>query len=192
LNLKQTLLADLRQHYYYYDGTPDREPSMSGIFKKVVNLKFTPVLIYRLAKYFYNLGVSPIAQILSLINFVVFGIEIGLRCRIGDGVYFPHTIGTVIGATTIGENAVIFQGVTLGSKAIDIGYHENERPSIGDNVTIGSGAKVLGGIVIGNNVSIGANAVVTKDLPDNVIAVGVPAKIIGNVTLENRNTETIL
>jgi serine O-acetyltransferase len=185
LNLKQTLLADLRQHYYYYDGTPDRKPSMIGIFKKVANLKFTPVLIYRLAKYFYDLGISPIAQILSLINFVVFGIEIGLRCNIGDGIYFPHTIGTVIGATTIGENAVIFQGVTLGSKTIDIGYHENERPSIGYNVTIGSGAKVLGGIVIGNNVSIGANAVVTRTLPDNVIAVGIPAKIIRNFTEES-------
>jgi serine O-acetyltransferase len=185
LNLKQTLLADLRQHYYYYDGTPEREVSMFGVFQKIVNLKFTPVLIYRLAKYFYDLKISPIAQVLSLINFVIFGIEIGLRGKIGEGVYFPHTIGTVIGATTIGTNAVIFQGVTLGSKTIDIGYHENERPSIGDNVTIGSGSKVIGGITIGSNVMIGANAVVTQSLPDNVIAVGIPARIIRKIDVGN-------
>jgi serine O-acetyltransferase len=178
LSLKQTLLADLRQHYYYYDGTPEREPSTFGIFKKTANLKFTPVLIYRLAKYFYDLGLSPVAQILSLINFVVFGIEIGLRCSIGEGLYFPHTRGIVIGATVIGTNAVIFQGVTLGSKVIDIGYHEELRPLIGDSVTIGSGAKVLGGITIGNGVTIGANAVVTKSLPNNTTAVGIPAKIV--------------
>jgi serine O-acetyltransferase len=187
LNLKQTLLSDLRQHYYYYDGTPDRETSMLGILQKVANLKFTPVLIYRLAKYLYELGIPAIAQILSLINFAIFGIEIGLRCHIGDGVYFPHTIGTVIGATTIGENAVIFQGVTLGSKTIDIGYHENERPSLGNNVTIGSGAKVIGGIKIGSNVMIGANAVVTQSLPDNVVAVGIPARIIREIDFQDNS-----
>jgi serine O-acetyltransferase len=184
ITLKQLLLADLKQHYYYYDGTPDKQPSVLGILKKAVNLKFTPVLLYRIASYFYQKGITPIAQIFLMLNFILFGIEIGLRCEIAEGLYFPHTVGTVIGAASIGCNAVIFQGVTLGSKLIDIGYHEEDRPSIGDNVSIGSGAKILGGIEIGNNVIIGANAVVTKSLPDNVLAIGIPAKIVTKSTLE--------
>jgi serine O-acetyltransferase len=181
LNLKQTLLADLKQHYYYNDGTPERQPSVWGIFKKVIHLKFTPVLLYRLASYFYQGKFSLASKLLSMLNFILFGIEIGLRCDIGEGLYLPHTVGTIIGASAIGRNAVIFQGVTLGSKTIDIGYHQDQRPSIGENVVIGSGAKVLGGIVIGNNVTIGANAVVTKSLPDNVVAVGIPSRIIREV-----------
>jgi serine O-acetyltransferase len=94
------------------------------------------------------------------------------------GLYIPHPVGTVIGATKIGHNATILQGVTLGAKEIDISYLPANRPTIGDNVTIGAGAKVLGGIFIGDNVTIGANAVVTKSLPDHVVAAGVPAKII--------------
>ena len=184
MDLKQTLLVDLKQHYYYYDGTPERQPSVWGVLKKVIHLKFTPVLLYRFASHFYHIGFVPIAKILSILNFILFGIEIGLRCDIGEGLYLPHTVGTVIGATAIGRNAVIFQGVTLGAKTIDIGYHKDQRPLIGDSVVIGSGAKVLGGIIVGNNVTIGANAVVTKSLPDNVVAVGVPAKIICNINQE--------
>jgi serine O-acetyltransferase len=73
---------------------------------------------------------------------------------------------------------VIYHQVTIGAKEVDIGYHEEKRPVIGDNVIIGSGAKVLGGITIGHNVTIGANAVVTQSVPDNVIVGGIPAEII--------------
>jgi serine O-acetyltransferase len=116
----------------------------------------------------FSLNYSPLASIRFS----------GLFCTTKLPLYIPHPVGTVIGATKIGHNATILQGVTLGAKEIDISYLPANRPTIGDNVTIGAGAKVLGGINIGDNVTIGANAVVTKSLPDNVVAAGVPAKII--------------
>jgi serine O-acetyltransferase len=177
MSLKQLLLADL-QRQYHYAGLNDTQPNTWGIFKKALNPRFAPVLLWRIASHFHSLHLNPLAKIASLLNFIIFGIEIGLQCEIGGGLYIPHPVGTVIGATKIGHNATILQGVTLGAKEIDISYLPANRPTVGDNVTIGTGAKVLGGITIGNNVTIGANAVVTKSLPDNVVAAGVPAKII--------------
>jgi serine O-acetyltransferase len=177
MSLKQILLADL-QRQYYYEGISDLQPTLLGIIKRVLNPRFTPVFLTRLAYHLASLGLNPIAKIISLLNFIIFGIEISLRCKIGEGLYLPHTVGTVVGANKIGRNVVIFQGVTIGAKELDFVVTPEQRPSIGDNVTIGSGAKVLGGIEIGNNVTIGANAVVTKSLPDNVIAAGIPARII--------------
>jgi serine O-acetyltransferase len=114
----------------------------------------------------------------SLINFFAFGIEISVRCPIGPGLCLPHTQGTVIGARRIGANATIFQGVTIGAKEIDFTYTELSRPTVGDEVTIGSGAKVLGGITIANRVRVGANSVVLSNIPEGGLAVGAPARII--------------
>ncbi len=108
-------------------------------------------------------------------NLKRYGIEISPRCEIGPGLYLPHTHGTVIGAWQIGENAVIYQGVTLGAKNLDLVFSESLRPNLGDNVTIGAGAKVLGGVRIGNSSTVGANAVVTKDVNDHQTVVGIPA-----------------
>jgi serine O-acetyltransferase len=177
MTLKQLLLSDLERQYHY-DGTSSRTPTFFGILKKSLNPRFTPVFLWRISHHLYTLRLTPIAKLVSLLNFVIFGIEIGMRCEISGGLYLPHTVGTVIGANKIGRNVVIFQGVTLGAKELDLGYQPDKRPTIGDNVTIGSGAKILGGIHIGNNVTIGANAVVTKSLPDNVVAAGIPARII--------------
>jgi len=101
-----------------------------------------------------------------------------MRCEIGPGLCFPHTFGIVIGASRIGRNALIYHGVTLGAKEMDMLYDPGKRPIVGDNVVIGSGAKVMGGIEIGDNVVIGANAVVTKSVPPNVVVGGIPAGII--------------
>jgi serine O-acetyltransferase len=177
MSFKQLLLADL-QRQYHYAGVNNIQANTWGIVKKSLNPRFAPVLLWRIASHFHRLQLTPLAKIASLFNFLIFGIEIGLQCEIGGGLYIPHPVGTVIGATKIGQNATILQGVTLGAKEIDIGYLSENRPTIGDNVTIGAGAKVLGGIIIGDNVTIGANAVVTKSLPNNVVAAGVPAKII--------------
>ena len=183
MKLKQTLIADL-QRQYFYEGTPDRPANSIDLLKRLLHPRFTPVLLCRLAHYCSTIRLSPLAKIISLLNFVIFGIEIAVNCEIGAGLYFPHTVGTVIGARKIGQNALIYQGVTIGAKHIDIGFDPSSRPLIGNDVTIGSGAKILGGIEIGNNVSIGANAVVTKSLPDHVVAVGIPAKIIRTNTVE--------
>lgn len=95
--------------------------------------------------------------------------------RIGKGLFIDHGMGVVIGETTvIGDNCLLYQGVTLGGTGKDKG---KRHPTLGDNVMVGAGAKVLGPINIGNNVKVAANAVVLKDIPDNCTAVGVPARI---------------
>lgn len=177
MKLRETLLADLKQQYHF-DGQPEREPSTMGVIKRLANPRFLPVVLYRLAYYLNAQRMSPLAKLVSIWNFAWFGIEIAMRCEIGKGLYFPHTMGTVIGALRIGENAVIYHGVTLGAKEVDIGYSETSRPIVGNNVIIGSGAKLLGGITIGDNVVIGANSVVTKSLPNNVVVGGIPATIL--------------
>jgi serine O-acetyltransferase len=179
MKLKKILLADLQRQYYY----AGRKDYMPGVFKLLLNMfnpRFLPVVFCRWAHALYKCRLTPLARLVSLLNFVLFGIEIAMRCEIGDGLYFPHTIGTVIGALRIGRNSVIYHGVTLGAKEMDIGYHAEARPIIGENVIVGSGAKVLGGITIGDNVTIGANAVVTHSFPNNVLIGGVPARILGN------------
>ena len=95
--------------------------------------------------------------------------------QIGKGLFIDHGMGVVIGETTIiGDNCLLYQGVTLGGTGKDKG---KRHPTLGDNVMVGAGAKVLGPINIGNNVKVAANAVVLKDIPDNCTAVGVPARI---------------
>jgi serine O-acetyltransferase len=137
-----------------------------------------PVLLCRLAHGMYRWKLAPLAKLISMLNFFLFGIEIAVRCPIGRGLFLPHTQGTVIGAWSIGENVTIFQGVTLGAKELDFSYLESSRPIVEDGVIIGSGAKVLGGLTLSSSSRIGANAVVLSDIPPGVLAVGIPAKVV--------------
>jgi len=175
--LLDVLLADLERQYSY-NGQPQKKATVPGLLANAFYPRFVPIVLCRIAHALYRKRMGPLARLFSLLNFVVFGIEIGIRCEIGPGLYFPHTVGTVIGATRIGCNAVIYHGVTLGAKEMDIAYNLNQRPTVGDNVVIGSGAKLLGGIKIGNNVKIGANAVVLDSFPDNVVIAGIPATVV--------------
>ena len=103
------------------------------------------------------------------------GIEIHPGAKIGRGLFIDHGTGVVIGETTeIGDDCVIYQGVTLGGTGKD---HGKRHPTLGNNVMVGAGAKVLGPVKIGDNVKIAAGAVVLTDIPDNATAVGVPARI---------------
>ncbi|NLW13214.1 MAG: serine O-acetyltransferase [Trueperella sp.] len=102
------------------------------------------------------------------------GVEIHPGAQLGRRLFIDHGMGVVIGETAeVGEDVVIFHGTTLGGTSMDPG---KRHPTVGDRVTIGSGAKVLGPITIGDDVGIGANAVVVKDVPSNNVAVGIPAK----------------
>ncbi|MFH1380738.1 MAG: serine O-acetyltransferase EpsC, partial [Candidatus Omnitrophota bacterium] len=104
------------------------------------------------------------------------GIEIHPGATIGEGLFIDHGMGVVIGETTvIGESVTIFQGVTLGGTGKERG---KRHPTIGDKVVVGAGAKILGNVIIGENVHVGANAVVISDVPPNSTVVGVPGRVV--------------
>ena len=136
----------------------------------------TALKVHRKAHTLYNKGHLLAARILSQRARHKTGIEIHPGAQIGRRVFIDHGDGVVIGETTIiGDDVTIYQGVTLGGTGKDVG---KRHPTIGSNVTIGAGAKVLGPINIGNNVKIGAGSIVLKDVPDNCTVVGNPGRIV--------------
>jgi serine O-acetyltransferase len=148
--------------------------------KNFLNFTFHLLLMYRFGCWCYK-NVPIFGRAISfcveyLIKFY-FSSDISCRSKIGPGLNFMHGSDIVIGSAVVaGKCLKIFNGVTLGNK--DTETIELMQPTIGNNVIIGSGAKVMGNIKIGNNIKIGANTVVINDLPDNCIAVGVPARVI--------------
>ena len=134
------------------------------------------ILSYRLAHKLHNKGHYFLADWISKRARRKTGIEIHPAAQIGKGLFIDHGMGVVIGETTIiGENCTLYQGVTLGGTGKDKG---KRHPTIGNNVTIGSGAKVLGPFTVGDNSKIAANAVVLNEIPPNSTCVGVPAHIV--------------
>jgi len=152
-----------------------------AVFTTCFSPRMAPVAILRVAEFLHAQNLGFAAKFFSILNVLVFGIEVSPRVQIGGGLFLPHTVGTVIGASRIGNNCTIMQGVTLGTREPDMGFDASLRPVIGDDVLIGSGAKVIGGITVGNHARIGANAVVLEDVPAQALAVGVPAKILARV-----------
>lgn len=131
---------------------------------------------YRVAHWFYKKKMFTMARIISQSSRFWTGIEIHPGATIGKGLFIDHGMGVVIGETAeIGDNCLIYQGVTLGGTGKDKG---KRHPTIGNNVMIGCGAKVLGPFKVGDNVKIAANAVVLEEVPPNCTAVGVPARIV--------------
>lgn len=138
------------------------------------------LILYRIAHKLYNKKLFFLARLTSQFGRFLTGIEIHPGAKIGKGLFIDHGMGVVIGETAeIGDNVTIYHGVTLGGTGKEKG---KRHPTVGDNVIIGSGAKVLGPIYIGNNVKIGANAVVLKDVPSYATAVGIPARIIEKIS----------
>jgi len=140
--------------------------------------RFAPLTLIRLAYYSELKGCRVIAKLFSLLNFLIFKIEVPSRLKIGPGLVIPHPQGTVLGANEIGSNVTIFHQVTLGGKIADFGYDLSQRPKVRDGVTLSVGAKVLGPLTLGEGCIIGANAVVVGDIPAGVTAVGIPAKVM--------------
>ena len=157
----------------------DAPGASAGRFRRaldVFNPRFGPVLLVRCSQWLYgSRWTRPFAMLFSLLNVVLFGLEYTPRCPIGPGLFLPHTSGTVIGAARIGANVTIFQGVTLGAKAADLAFVTDRRPTIGDNVVVGAGAKVLGGIHVGDGAVIAANSLVLEDVAPGATMIGVPA-----------------
>lgn len=135
-------------------------------------------MYYRLSRWFYRRKVFFMARWISQISRRRTGIEIHPGAKIGKNMFIDHGMGVVIGETAeIGDNVLIYHGVTLGGTGHD--GDAKRHPTVGSNVVIGTGAKLLGPIVIGDHAKIGANAVVLKDVPAGSTAVGIPAKIVG-------------
>ena len=147
------------------------------------------VFFHRIANFFSTAKFHLIARIISQFSRFLTGIEIHPNAKIGKNLFIDHGMGVVIGETSeIGDNVTIYHMVTLGGIAPSINsdsQREMKRhPTLMDNVVVGSGAQVLGPVVIGKNAKIGANAVVTKDVTENAVMVGIPAKNVGTATEE--------
>ncbi len=134
------------------------------------------LIAYRISHYLYINKLFFLARLISQISRFFTGIEIHPGAKIGRGLVIDHGMGVVIGETAeIGDNVLLYHGVTLGGTGKDKG---KRHPTVGNNVVIGAGAKVLGPIYIGSNSKIGANSVVLDNVPEGATAVGIPAKNI--------------
>lgn len=129
--------------------------------------------IYRVSYWAHTHGIRGLPSILERVNLVFFGLEISSSIPIGPGLYIAHPVGTVLMARQIGANASFIHAVTLGMR------NTHDFPSLGDAVFVGAGARILGGVSVGDGASIGANAVVISDVPSGRTAVGVPARVVG-------------
>ena len=147
------------------------------------------VFFHRIANFFSIAKLDLIARIISQFSRFLTGIEIHPKAKIGENLFIDHGMGVVIGETSeIGNNVTIYHMVTLGGTSPSINSDDQRdskrHPTLMDNVVVGSGAQVLGPVVVGKNAKIGANAVVTKDVPENAVMVGIPAKNVGTATEE--------
>ena len=150
------------------------------------------VFFHRIANFFAIAKFNLVARIISQFSRFLTGIEIHPNAKIGKNLFIDHGMGVVIGETSeIGDNVTIYHMVTLGgiSPSINSDDQRNTKrhPTLMDNVVIGSGAQILGPVVIGKNAKIGANAVVTKDVDENSVMVGIPAKNVGEVSTQDEN-----
>jgi serine O-acetyltransferase len=135
------------------------------------------LVMHRFAHWLWGSGMRWLGRFVSQFSRWATGIEIHPGATIGDGVFIDHGMGVVIGETAeIGDGCTIYQGVTLGGTSLAMGA--KRHPTLGRNVVVGAGAKILGGFVVGDNAAVGSNAVVTKPVPEGATAVGIPARII--------------
>ena len=155
----------------------DRDPAATNPIEVVLTYPgLHALLVHRLAHFLYVIGIPILPRVVSHVSRMLTGIEIHPGATIGRGLFIDHGMGVVVGETSeIGDNVTMYQGVTLGGTGQERG---KRHPTIGDNVMIGVGAKILGAITVGENSKIGAGAVVLNDVPPNSTAVGVPAKVV--------------
>ncbi len=150
------------------------------------------VFFHKIANFFAIAKFNLIARIISQFSRFLTGIEIHPKANIGKNLFIDHGMGVVIGETSeIGDNVTIYHMATLGGISPSINSNEQRNikrhPTLKDNVVVGSGAQVLGPVTVGKNAKIGANAVVTKDVPENAVMVGIPAKNVGETSGSDEN-----
>ena len=154
----------------------ERDPAATNYFEVLLTYAgLHAVIFYRIAHSLRRMKVPFLPRYISQLARLFTGIEIHPGARIGEGLFIDHGMGVVIGETAIiGDNVLLYQGVTLGGTGKERG---KRHPTIGNNVVVGAGAKILGNITVGDNSYIGSNAVVIKDVPPNSTVVGVPGRI---------------
>lgn len=159
------------------DSIMERDPAARSRYEVYFLYSgFKAVKAYRKANWFFRHNMKFIARYISQRARHKTGIEIHPGAKIGKGLFIDHGMGVVIGETAeIGDNCTIYQNVTLGGTGKDQG---KRHPTLGNNVMVGSGAKVLGPFKVGDNARIAANAVVLTEIPPNSTAVGVPARVV--------------
>ena len=150
------------------------------------------VFFHKIANFFAIAKFNLIARIISQFSRFLTGIEIHPKANIGKNLFIDHGMGVVIGETSdIGDNVTIYHMATLGGISPSINSNEQRNikrhPTLKDNVVVGSGAQILGPVTVGKNAKIGANAVVTKDVPENAVMVGIPAKNVGETSGSDEN-----
>ncbi len=162
----------------------NRDPAANNLLEIIFLYPgFHAIVIYRFAHLLWCFKLKFIAKIISYLGRIFTGIEIHPAAKIGKNMFIDHGHGVVIGETSeIGNNVLIYHGVTLGGNSLNKG---KRHPTIGNNVIIGAGAKILGPLVIGDSARVGANAVVTKSVKSNSTVMGIPAKMI-NKSKENK------
>ena len=168
----------------YLDSIIKRDPAAKSKISLILTYPgVKAVFFHKLANFFHLAGFHLMARAISQITRFFTGIEIHPGAKVGKNLFIDHGMGVVIGETSeIKDNVTIYHMVTLGgispSTNSDDQRDVKRHPTLEDNVVIGSGAQVLGPVTIGKNAKVGANAVVTKDVPENAIMIGIPAKNI--------------
>ncbi|MCC3144678.1 serine O-acetyltransferase [Halanaerobium sp. Z-7514] len=155
----------------------ERDPAANNIFEVLLTYSGLHVLLFhRFSHILYKIGLRTLPRFISQLARFLTGIEIHPGAQIAKGFFIDHGMGVVIGETTeIGENVTLYQGVTLGGTGKEKG---KRHPTIGNNVVVGAGAKVLGSIKINDCVKIGAGSVVLTDVEENATVVGVPGRVV--------------
>ena len=172
----------------YLQSIIDRDPAAKSKLSLILTYPgVKAIFFHKIANFFATAKFDLIARVVSQFSRFLTGIEIHPKAKIGKNLFIDHGMGVVIGETSyIGDNVTIYHNVTLGGISPSINTNEQRdikrHPTLGDNVVVGSGAQILGPVKIGKDSLIGANAVVTKDVSERSIMVGIPAKRIGDAT----------
>ena len=168
----------------YLESIKKRDPAAKSILSIILTYPgVKAVLLHRIASFFHIAGFHLIARIISQTSRFFTGIEIHPGAKIGKNLFIDHGMGVVIGETAeIGDSVTIYHAVTLGGSSPSIDSerqrHEKRHPTIGNDVVIGSGAQIIGPVIVGKCARIAANAVVVKDVPESATMVGIPAKAV--------------
>ena len=168
----------------------DRDPAAKSKLSLILTYPgVKAIFFHKIANFFATAKFDLIARIISQFSRFLTGIEIHPKAKIGKNLFIDHGMGVVIGETSdIADNVTIYHMVTLGGISPSINSNDQREvkrhPTLQDNVVVGSGAQILGPVIVGKNAKIGANAVVTKNVPENAVMVGIPAKNVGTATEE--------